>query len=160
MDKKDRVIDWNSIKKDYIIGMSYRQISEKHNVGLASISEHANKGGWKRTKEQVIEKSEQRMVERLVDRNSKIADNIADAVDIAVMKIQAGLRVVDKKDATKIRSYMSALKDARDMGLYRSEMDKAEQNARIKKLEKEASSEAQDNTINVVISEEVDEYAN
>ena len=100
------------------------------------------------------------MVERLVDRNSKIADNIADAVDIAVMKIQAGLRVVDKKDATKIRSYMSALKDARDMGLYRSEMDKAEQNARIKKLEKEASSEAQDNTINVVISEEVDEYAN
>lgn len=151
--------DWESIKSEFLKGMSYRALAEKYNVGLGTISEHAKKGDWARLRERVAERTEQKVIENISDRNARINTKIVDAVEVAIDKIHAGLKVVDKKDSSKIRAYMSALKDAKDMGIYRSDMDKAEQTARIKKLEAEVASADTDTTIQVVLSDEVREYA-
>lgn len=137
-----------------------RSLERKYGVPVSTISHRAKREGWKETEAKVKSEIEQAMVKKVTDKYSEISDDLCEALMIATKKIRNGLRCVDKTDSAKIRSYTAALKDIRDIGMFKSDLDKAEQMARIKKLEKEASSEVADNTINVVISDEVSEYAN
>lgn len=61
-------------------------------------------------------------------------------------------------DRAGLKQLSSVLKDLREIGIFRSELDKKEQEARIKKLQKDASEEEVDTTITVTFME--DGYAN
>lgn len=63
-------------------------------------------------------------------------------------------------DRAGLRQLSAVLKDLREIGIFRSELDKREQEARIKKLQKESEEENKDTTINVVFEGDMDEYAN
>lgn len=152
--------DWNGIKKAYLQGKSYRELSKAFSVGIATISERARKEDWETLKRQMISETERKIIATVSERNAKISDKVTTGVEMCVDKVIQGLKTCAAKDYTKLRAYMSILKDAKEMGIFKSEMDVAEQTARIKKLEKDASSVDVDNTINVVISSEVEEYAN
>jgi len=134
-------------------------LARDYGLSPSTISDKAKRYNWIGLAEVISDKTEQRIAEKLIAQKSDLGLKVYHAVDMLVGKITEGIKVVDKRDSTKIRAYMAALKDAKDMGFYRSDMDTAEQLARIKKLEKEASTEAQDNTITVVLSDEVSEYA-
>ena len=156
--KKAYSADWNAIKKDYLQGLSFTSLHEKYGVSLGALSDQCKTGGWKQARETIAARAEQKMVDVMADRASRISLKVTVAVEGIIDKTIDGVKSVSKTDAMKLRAYMSILKDAKDMGLYRADMDIAEQMARIKKLEKEASAEEADNTINVVISEEAREY--
>lgn len=152
--------DWNGIKKAYLEGKTYRAISKEYHVALATISQRAKEENWELLKRRIATETEQKIVDRLSDRHARIADKVTIGVEACVDKVITGLKGTKAADYQKIRAYMSVLKDAKEMGIFKSEIDMAEQTARIKKLEKDASTLEQDNTINVVISSEVEEYAN
>lgn len=61
-------------------------------------------------------------------------------------------------DRAGLKQLSAVLKDLREIGIFRSELDKKEQEARIKKLQKDASEEEVDTTITVTFME--DGYAN
>lgn len=53
-------------------------------------------------------------------------------------------------DRAGLKQLSAVLKDLREIGIFRSELDKKEQEARINKLRKDAEEESKDNTITVV----------
>ena len=63
-------------------------------------------------------------------------------------------------DRAGLRQLSAVLKDLKEIGIFRSELDRREQEARINKLRKDAEDEQGDNTIEVTFGEDVDDYAN
>ena len=70
----------------------------------------------------------------------------------------------DKKkvaiDKSGLRQLAAVLKDLKEIGIFRSEIDRREQEARIAKLRKDVESDDGDESFEIVIGEGVDEYAN
>ena len=68
----------------------------------------------------------------------------------------------DKKkvaiDRAGLKQLSAVLRDLREIGIFRSELDKKEQEARINKLRKDAEEEQTDQTIHVVFEDNMDEY--
>ncbi len=68
----------------------------------------------------------------------------------------------DKKkvaiDRQGLKQLSAVLRDLREIGIFRSELDKKEQEARINKLRKDAEDEQVDKTIHVVFEDGIEEY--
>jgi hypothetical protein len=62
-------------------------------------------------------------------------------------------------DRAGLKQLSAVLRDLREIGIFRSELDKKEQEARINKLRKDAEEEQTDKTITVVFEGNIDEYA-
>ena len=156
--------DWNGIRYAWLNGASLGEISVRFNVAKSTVCERAKREKWDELKEYTAQETERKIVQKVseehAEREVEIADLVSEGVRGVVGKVVQGLHTASSKDYQKLRAYMSILKDAKEMGIYKTDRDIAEQLARIKKLEKDASTLEQDNTINVVISSEVEEYAN
>ena len=63
-------------------------------------------------------------------------------------------------DKSGLRQLSAVLKDLKEIGIFRSELDRREQEARINKLRKDAEDEQGDDTVEVTFGEDVDEYGN
>lgn len=63
-------------------------------------------------------------------------------------------------DRAGLRQLSAVLKDLKEIGIFRSELDRREQEARINKLRKDAEDEQTDDTIEVTFGEDVEGYAN
>lgn len=61
-------------------------------------------------------------------------------------------------DRAGLKQLSAVLKDLREIGIFRSELDKKEQEARINKLRKDTETEEKDTTINVIIDDETKRY--
>jgi hypothetical protein len=71
-----------------------------------------------------------------------------------------GMDLEDEYAMKNLKSITSAIKDLKEIGLFRSMLDKAEQEARIKKLQKDAEEESKETNITVTFANDLDEYAN
>ena len=61
-------------------------------------------------------------------------------------------------DRAGLKQLSAVLKDLREIGIFRSELDKREQEARINKLRKDAEEEQKDTTINIVFEGDMEGY--
>ena len=61
-------------------------------------------------------------------------------------------------DRAGLKQLSAVLKDLREIGIFRSELDKKEQEARINKLRKDAEEEQKDTTINIVFEGDMEGY--
>lgn len=156
--------DWNAIKTEYITTtISYRKLSEKHNVSFSTLQQRARKEKWAEAKrkhnDKVVMKSVQKAETKAIDYKStlyslayKVAKQLNDMTEqnsiseLAVMGI-------------KPRDITGAIKDLEDALHVKSEADLREQEARIEKLRKEAQAEQESKDIKVIISSELDEYS-
>ena len=153
--------DWNGIRDAWLRGMSYGDIAKKFNCAKSTVCARAKREEWHLLKEYTARETERKICQTIstehAQREVEISEQVSIGVKGIVDKVNQGLRYASAKDYTKLRVYMSILKDAKDMGIYKTDRDIAEQTARIKKLEKDiALQEAP--TVNVVLSKEVDAY--
>lgn len=65
--------------------------------------------------------------------------------------------IIDRKGAQELAS---AIKSLKEVQMLKSELDEAEQKARIDKLRKDCEDEQKDTSVEVVMGEEADDYAN
>ena len=79
------------------------------------------------------------------------------------VEVTRSTETYDKKevaiDRAGLKQLSAVLKDLREIGIFRSELDKKEQEARINKLRKDTEEGSKDTTINVVFEGDMDEYA-
>lgn len=61
-------------------------------------------------------------------------------------------------DRAGLKQLSAVLKDLREIGIFRSELDRKEQEARINKLRKDAEEEQKDTTITVTFASDMEEY--
>lgn len=164
MPKKIDVNDemWEKLKLEYISSdISFRGLEKKYGVPFSQIQKRASHGKWTdlkgEAKSQVLQKSIDMITDHKAEECSRafrVASKILDKIETIVEQIDE-----TSPDALRdIKSATSSIKDLKEIGLFRAELDKQEQVARIKKLQKDAEEEQKDTTITVTF-ENMDDYA-
>ena len=153
-------MDWNVIKAEYIAGgTSYRTLAKKHKVSVTTLTRTAIKEKWVELRQQAESKAEAELVKKVSSSKSKTNIKINEVADKLIAKMNATIESLDVIDGQTIKHFTSALKDLKDITGFKSDIDIKEQEARIAKLQKEAESEKNDNTIEVIFGDGMEDYA-
>lgn len=151
-------MDWNKLKAEYIAGgTSYRKLAKEHGVSFNTLKTIAIRENWTDLRQQANNTTTTKIVETIVEDNTKHVASINDVADklldkITSMLVQEGLTTQSVKHLT------SALKDIKDIKGIKTDLDKREQEARINKLIKEAEDEKKDTNITITFGDEVKKY--
>ena len=131
-------MDWTRIKAEYIAGgTSYRKLAEKYGVSRGKIQAKATSEKWVDIKIQTQAKTVSKLVDSVSDKEAKKAIDLFDIADLLADKVREIAETVSDPDS--IKKLTSAIKDIRDIKGIKSDADKREQEARIKKLQMEAA---------------------
>ena len=153
--------DWTKMKAEYIRGgTSYRKLAAKYGVSFNSLKKRAASEKWTDLRNQKEHESTTKMVERIASQEADRAVDLADIAMELAKKIRDGIddgRFV--VDASSARDASIALKNLRDLAGKKAEQDLEEQRARIEKLRKEAQADEENKEIRVVISDDLEQYA-
>ena len=145
--------DWNAIKTEYITtDTSYRKLGEKYGVGYSVIGEKARLEGWVEQREQFRNKTLTKTVNAISDQQVDRAANLISVSDLLLTKVKSLLETDAEvlNDTQSMKHISGVLKDIKEIQMIRSDADMREQEARIKKLQKEA--EQEDTNTEVVIT--------
>ena len=133
--------DWKRIKAEYIAGgTSYRKLAEKYNVPRTTLERKAKDERWAELRRQAEGKAEAKIVDAVSEKEAQKAVDIIDVADKLLEKISELMDAVPL-DTQSMKHLTSALKDLKEIKGYKSAADMKEQEARIKKLQREAEKE-------------------
>ena len=151
---------WQKIKAEYIAGgTSYRKLAKKYGVSPTTLTKVAGREGWVEARHQADIKKTSKIVDTVSQKEAEKATNIIDVADKLIEKICEMLDA-DVTNAQSIKSLTSALKDLKEIKGYKTDADMREQEARIKKLQREAQDDGNDDKeIKVIIETTLDEFS-
>lgn len=156
---------WTQLRLEYISSteVSMRGLQKKYGIPFNQIRNRVEQEKWQEQREALKTESTQKSITIMADINAekctrafRLADKVMDKLEEVVEKIDAE----DEYAVKKLKDVTGAIKNMKEIGLFRSSLDQAEQEARIKKLQKDAEDEETDVTIEVVFEGDLDEYAN
>lgn len=151
-------MDWNKLKAEYIAGgISYRKLAEKHGVSFNTLKDIAVGEKWTELRQQAHNGATTRIVESVIEENTKHTVGIYEVADKLLEKIKDMLGQ-EGLTTQSVRHLTSALKDIKDIKGIKSDIDLKEQNARINKLVKDTEEEKKDTNITITFGDEVKKY--
>lgn len=147
-------VDWLKLKTEYITtDTSYRKLAKKYGPSVTQICNRSKAEHWQEQKEQhlngvftkTISKEQSKAVDRYT-RLTNVADKLLSKIEMAVDALdeEAALKLLS---STTLRSLSGALKDIKEIQSLKGDRDLKEQDARIRKLEKEAETEERETTV-------------
>ena len=136
------------------------QLTQSDGMIVNEYKKHARQEKWLELKERVKDETNTKLVKSIANENAKHMLKINKVADKLLDKIEITLDSLDVVDSQSIKHFTSALKDIKDIKGIKSEADLAEQEARINKLRKDCEDEQKDTSVEVVMGEEADDYAN
>lgn len=145
-------IDWKKIKTEYVTSStSYRKLAEKYGVPYKTIAYRAKAEKWVELRDcnedKVVTKMIASEAQKQIDRYTRMLT----VTDKLLAKIEASIESLDADgvtlDKAGIRALAGAIKDIKEIQSLKSDLDRREQEARIRKLNKEAEEEEQTNEI-------------
>lgn len=182
--------DWNAIKTEYITNQnsSYTKLAEKFSVSRSTIAARAGREQWPEEKEHfqhtLMTKTMEKVAENHADKLSRIqsaTDELLDKIEQAIRELDVSIVIKRIKtdngvteetteyreaktggivDRAGVKQIASALKDIKEIQMLKSELDRAEQEARIANLRRQADAEDKSREpVQVVISGELGDYA-
>ena len=135
-------IDWKSIKAEYIAGgTSYRKLAEKYGVSFTTLTRTAKRERWVDLRQQAGDKAATKIVEKVSEKQADIGSKILDVADKLIDALSTYIDTIGITDSQSLKHYTSALKDLKDIKGFKTDADMREQEARIAKLQKEATRE-------------------
>ena len=150
--------NWLEIKKQYIKGnTSYRKLAKDYNVPFTTLKEIARREQWVKLRAQATNKADTMVVEKIAEINAKTNASYYEVLDELLSKI--GECAKSTLDPTTLKSLTSAMRDIMICMGIKSEADRAEQTARIAKLQREAQAEETDSEIKVTIEGDLELYS-
>lgn len=152
--------DWNIIKNDYIQGGgSYTKLAKKHNVSCSALSKRAKKEGWVELREKVAKKAENDLVKKAGRMQSRIDSSYYDIVGKLLKKAEELVDTVPVWSVPALKEMAAAMKYLKECNDVKSIADAREQNARIKKIEKELKDGSREPApIRVIMSSDADGF--
>lgn len=154
--------DWNAIKTEYITtDTSYRKLADKYGISHVQIGNVGKQEGWVQLREQYLDKTLAKTLAVTSSQTASRAAKLQGVAETLLEKIGSLVATSDlgQWDTQSIRHITGALRDIKEIQMIRSDADMREQEARIKKLQKEAQEEAQkDNTIVIQFAEGSEEF--
>ena len=135
-------MDWNLIKSEYIAGgTSYRKLAEKYKdsgVTLSALRRIAANEHWVDLRAQAVIETNTKMIEDISTQNASHSQKILDVADKLLDKISQSLDTLPIVTPQNLKNFTSALKDLKEIKGIKSDADMREQEARIKRLQKDA----------------------
>ena len=154
--------DWQSIKTEYITtDTSYRKLAQKYGVSYVQIGNVGREENWVELRKQHLDKPLTKSMNAISKKQADRAANLIAVSDLLLGKVKNLLEADEKLlvDTSIMKDVSIILKNLKDIQMIRSEADMQEQDARIKKLQKEAMVEKENNEIKVTMSVDLDEYS-
>ena len=137
---------WQKIKAEYIAGgTSYRKLAEKYGVSRTTLERKAKDEKWSELRRQAEVKAEAKIINAVSEKSAKIDDKYFRLVDKLFSKAEEVIDSTPIWQVNSIKEMATALKYLKECKGVKSDADMREQEARIKKLQKEA--EGDDNTL-------------
>ena len=155
--------DWQKIKTEYITtDTSYRKLAEKYGVHYNAIANKSKQEGWISQRNQHCDKTMTKTLDAISNKQVDRAANLISVADQLLEKVKSLLETDAEvlSDTQSMKHISGVLKDIKEIQMIRSDADLREQEARIKKLQKEAEAEEKkDSTIIIQFAEGSEEYA-
>ena len=145
--------DWNKIKTEYITtNTSYRKLAEKHGISYQAICRRSQAEQWSEQREQHMNKTVTKTLDAISKKQVDRAANLISVSDLLLDKVKSLLETNAEvlADTQSMKHISGVLKDIKEIQMIKSDADLREQEARIKKLQKEA--EQEDTNTEVVIT--------
>ena len=156
-------MNWQKIKTEYITtDTSYRKLANKYGIDSAVIGRRAKNEEWVKLRQQYIDRTQTKTINAISNKQVDRAANLVSVADQLLAKVKSLLETDAEvlSDTQSMKHISGVLKDIKEIQMIRSEADLREQEARIKKLQKEAEQEEKrDNTIVIQFAEGSEEYA-
>ena len=150
--------NWKAIRYEYITtGQSYRDLCEKHGISLATLSHRAKREGWPEMRKLNDDKVTMKALEAYNEKEIQRRLDLIEAADVLLERVALVYALNPELDVRDIRGLAAALKDIKDVK--NTEADIREQEAKIKKLQKDASDDAQVVAVEFRMPEGMEEYA-
>lgn len=154
---------WQEIRNEYTTtDISIRGIQKKYGIPYNRIRDRADREAWNDDREGFRNKINRKSIDLLVEHKAEECTRAFRVANKILDKIEAIVETIDETspDALRdIKSATSSIKDLKEIGFFRADLDRQEQMARIEKLRKDAEEEHKDSTITVVFEGDMDEYA-
>lgn len=157
-------MNWEKIKTEYVTtDISLRSLAKKHKLTYSNLSKKCVKEKWVEARSQHRDKIASQIESKAVQK----AVNYKDALYSLAFKVASQLgELTDKYSIEELtamgikpREITGAVRDIGDMLHIKSEADLREQEARIKKLQKEAEQHEESKDIVVTIKGGIEDYA-
>ena len=145
--------NWQKIKTEYITtDTSYRKLANKYGIDSAVIGRRAKNEEWVKLRQQYIDRTQTKTINAISNKQVDRAANLVSVADQLLAKVKSLLETNAEvlSDTQSMKHISGVLKDIKEIQMIRSEADLREQEARIKKLQKEA--EQEDTNTEVVIT--------
>ena len=153
---------WQEIRNEYTTtDISIRGIQKKYGIPYNRIRDRADRDGWNDDREGFRNKINQKSIDLLVEHKAEECTRAFRVANVILDKIETIVQNIDEAspDALRdIKSATSSIKDLKEIGFFRADLDRQEQMARINKLRKDAEEEQKDATITVVFEDGIEEY--
>jgi ribosomal protein S15P/S13E len=153
---------WDMLRIEYVSSdVSIRGLEKKHGISYSMIRTRCQNEKWLEQRDAFKREAFSRSVEKVAEHQSEECSRAFRLASKVMSKLEETIDQINPADeaATRnLKNITSAIKDLKEIGIYRSELDKAEQIARINKLRKEVEEEQKDTNITVIIDDEVKKY--
>lgn len=151
---------WNAMRTEYISSdnSSYRQLEKNYGVSFNKIRKRSLEEDWQGKREEFKTNRANKSLDLVAEYQ---AGECAKAFKVAsklLEKIEKAVDAIEDEDTGAIKQLTGAIKDLKEIGVFRSDMDRLEQQARINKLRKDAEEEEKDTVVTVKFMEE--DYGN
>ena len=146
--------DWQKIKTEYITtDTSYRKLAEKYGVHYNAIANRSKQEGWISQRNQHCDKTMTKTLDAISNKQVDRATNLISVSDLLLAKVKSLLETDAEvlADTQSMKHISGVLKDIKEIQMIRSDADMREQEARIKKLQKEAEQEEASKDVTITI---------
>ena len=141
---------WEKIKYEYITtGISMRGIEKKYGIPFNRVKTKVDNEKWNDEREECQTKIKQKSVDLIATHHAKEQTKAFLVANKLLEKIERSVDAVEDGDTGAIKQLTGAIKDLKEIGVFRADLDRAEQMARIKKLQKEAEEEQTDMDVTI-----------
>lgn len=151
---------WNAMRTEYISSdnSSYRQLEAKYGVSFNKIRRRSLDEDWQGKREEFKTNRANKSLDLVAEYQATECAKAFMVASKLLEKIEKAVEAVPDADTGAIKQLTSAIKDLKEIGVFRADLDKQEQMARIKKLQKESEEEQKDTTIKVVFDGDMEGY--
>lgn len=146
---------WEKMKTEYITDdkCSYRSLEKKYGIPFSRIRSKGHEEKWQQQRAEFKSKATQKSIDSLSDQYAEDCTRAFRVASSLLEKIEASVQELNVKDVKSLKLLTASIRDLKEIGMFRSEMDRLEQLARIKKLQKDAEEEEKDDEIIVTFME-------
>ncbi len=153
--------DWQKIKTEYVTtDTSYRKLAQKYGVNSTTICSRSRQEGWIEAREQYRNKTQTKIEKAIQAKEVSRAERVMDVSDKLLTKVEAYVEAVspDTVEAKDLQSLSATIRNIRDIQYIRSDLDRREQEARIRQLEQRTDQDA-DGSVTITLEGDITSYA-